>query len=70
MPKRRPVWTGRVQGLWEDLARLREAVRGVEDCWLVAFAVDLASCSERAQKELTAALSGVTPEGQPGPGEG
>jgi len=62
-----PAWTGRVQGLWEDLSRLREAVRGIESCWLVAFAVDLASCSERAEKALEEYLRGVSPEGQPGP---
>lgn len=67
MPERRPVWTGRIQGLWEDLSQLREATRGIEDCWLAAFAVDLASCSERAERELAAYLSGVTPEGRPGP---
>jgi len=62
-----PAWTGRVQGLWEDLSRLREAVRGIEGCWLVAFAVDLASCSERAEKALEEYLRGVSPEGKPGP---
>lgn len=66
MPDRLPAWTGRVSGLWEDLPRLREAVLGVEDCSLVAFAVDLASCSERAQEALEGYLRGVAPDGRPG----
>lgn len=66
IPDRLPAWTGRVHGLWENLPRLREAVRGVEGCWLVAFAVDLASCSEGARKVLEH-LRGFTPEGRPGP---
>jgi hypothetical protein len=65
--ERRPAWTGRVQGLWEDLSRLRQAVPGAEDCWLVGFAVDLASLSERAERTLEKYLRGVTPEGRPGP---
>ena len=65
--KQRPAWTGRVNGLWEDLSQLQEAARGVEDCWIVAFAVDLASCSERAERELTENLSGIMPDGRPGP---
>ncbi|HWM92142.1 MAG TPA: hypothetical protein VN493_15365 [Thermoanaerobaculia bacterium] len=70
MPDRLPAWTGRVQGLWEDLSQLRQAASGVDDCWLVAFAVDLASCSERAERELEEYLSGFTPGGQPGPRPG
>lgn len=67
LPDRRPAWTGRVQGLWEDLSQLREAAHGIEDCWLAAFAVDLASCSERAERALEGYLRGVSPEGRPGP---
>lgn len=61
----RPAWTGPVQGLWENLSELGKAAQG--DGWIVAFAVDLASCSKRALETLEEYLRGVSPEGVPGP---
>lgn len=70
-PDRLAAWTGRVHGLWGDLARLHDRVRElseeIEACSLIAVAVDRASCTERADEILEGYLRGVTPEGQPGP---